>query len=151
MAGKLTFEQQQAKLDLLPGLKFYDKVLINSLADVIYYLIFANAETYLLDNKKQYTGKSRSAQDCYIIAKYYLPNITWEQVFKALRLLSNYSDLKAQKKVLLSSWYCPDVSRVVHQVDSYPKASLIQLNNYLTNSKRNYEKIQAEEAVSRIA
>lgn len=141
MSKRLTFEEKQSRLDNLYRLKFQAGIEITSLGDVLFYL-FLNKNPYCTErlyknNKdfaKQLTGSARSIEDTYIIAKEYLPNITYETVYKAVESMytSHY---------YLSHWFCYTVNRRVHGQGYGDKKGInqylnkLQLNVYLEKTE----------------
>jgi len=133
MLNKLTDEQKQVKLDkkVLP-LVFNKDIVINSLGDVLQELFYNQRCGYTYHISKsgkyipQHTGNMRSIEDCYLIAKYYIKDISYKNVKEAVQSL--------YKDYLCNSW-CNTVNKRVHS--TYRQLDRITINNILDNYKLN--------------
>lgn len=118
---KEKIDKKQQRLDNSRKYKLvFDKdVKITCLADIIYYLMFVNIETFWKksDGKliKQITGNCRSIEDCYLISKNYIPNITLSDVINAVEAnYSKYVEDSSEKLMCLHYHWCHDIRKKVH-------------------------------------
>ena len=148
------YKEIQNRLDTkkMP-LVFAKHIIINTLGDVIYNLFLCgrNRNTYHKYSKgalrQQRTGNARSVEDCYLIAKEYLPGITLEKVHNAMKSLYDIG----RSSLSLHVNYCNNVKRYVHSKNYYELCEdSVDINNHLNKLDLNYE-IQAEEAISEFA
>lgn len=143
MARKIDYNKRQVNLDKLARLRFTEEVQIKTLGDVIQRLWFNGTNTDTLRNHKkkgfikQWTGINRTREDCYLLAKEYLPNITYEQVSNAVE--SFYTQNWKPGVPALYHNYCPTVSRRVHSCYSNKTRKVI--NDFLNERNLNYEEV----------
>lgn len=140
------------------SLSFSGEINIQRLGDVIFYLFFNGStvgKTFSVykrvSNKPQKTGQSRSIEDCFLLAKHYFPEITYEQVQKAVVL---FYDIKKNVKLaqgfrafdysLLGASWCCTVNRTVHNsvLGGRGLITIEEVNNHLDSKNLNYEKQQ---------
>lgn len=134
--AKLTPEEKQARLDLKPTLKFLTNHEVKTLGDIIFKLFFVLGTQLMIikSQKPQYSGQSRSIDDCYILAKHYFHNITYKQVSDAVEFF--YEEKEDNKGHRLSHWWCYTVNRRVHRSFGYPTKE--RINELLDLRKLNY-------------
>lgn len=112
MRTKQECEQIQKRLDKRKSLVvFKDDLEISDLSLLIKRLMVEHRPTVSLykDGHKRYQcgeDHARTVEDCYIVAKSYKPDITFEQVAKAVDLLVGAN--------ILQRSYCSTVRRDVH-------------------------------------
>lgn len=81
--------------------------------------MFVNIETFWKksDEKliKQITGNYRSIEDCYLLSKNYIPNITLSDVINAVEAnYSKYVENSSEKLMCLHHHWCYDIRKRVH-------------------------------------
>jgi len=139
----MNFEEKQEKLNNLrkSELVFHPNLEIKDLADVVFNLLFLRRPTYWKRNGKLYkqtTGILRSIEDCYLLAKHYFPNISYERVHFAVK--ANYHQ-KENDPIFpyLGDSYCYTVKRIVHSVNgTCPTTAINIIRQRLNNSNTNY-------------
>lgn len=146
-------------LQNLPLLSFNKEVVIKTLGDVIFKLFFNGitiGHTYIPSEnwEVQKTGKKRTIEDCFLIAKTYFPEISYTQVQNAVE---SFYNIKAKVKPqainplscsnlemnisILTRGFCGDVQRNVHynySANFGAKQSIEYINDLLNNSNLNY-------------
>lgn len=143
---KLTLEEKEIKYSKGLPLGFPEDIKIKSLGDIIYNLFFSenrkNTEyKYKYTTRKQITGSARSIEDCFKIAKYYFPKITYKQVQDAVECYYfNYDGKRRMDDTpKLRNSYCTTVKRIVHSNLNNP--SKISVVKFLNNKILNYETV----------
>lgn len=139
----MNFEEKQEELNNLrkSELVFHPDIEIKDLADVVFNLLFLRRETFWKRNGKLYkqtTGILRSIEDCYLLAKYYFPNISYERVHFAVK--ANYHQ-KVNDPIFpyLGNSWCYTVKRMVHFVNgATPITAITVIREKLNKSNTNY-------------
>jgi len=84
-SDKTLDKKQQKILAKYPLIKFKEDIKINKIEDVFDNLFNKGIETYDLNNKFHCgKNKGRSYYDCFLLSKYYLPNITFKEMYRKL-------------------------------------------------------------------
>lgn len=99
-------------------IRFPDEFVVNSLEDVFNHLYGPIKTSSVYNKGKQhcYIGAARSVEDVYKIAKYYLPNVTVKDVYKAFEYLQLPHD---NHNIMVQKSYCHTVKKVVHHNRNY--------------------------------
>lgn len=140
------------------SLSFSSEINIQRLGDVIFYLFFNGStvgKTFSVytrvSNKPQRTGNSRSIEDCFLLAKHYFPEITYEQVYNAVVLFYTINKnaklahgFRAYDYSLLGANWCCTVKRIVHNsvLGGRGLITIEEINDHLNSKNLNYEKQQ---------
>lgn len=149
----MTDIEKQEKLDKgAIKLKFIDEYTVGSLGDVLKYLFFNNGASRntiriykTVPNRAQRTGLARSIEDAYLLAKYYLPDISYPAVKQAIQYFYKSFEHPVSKRfIYLSTWYCTTVRRQVHGANH--NLSKEDVNKILDEANLNYyPKVEVDE------